>query len=78
MTDIVLNSSGYSYEIIKPESPKKDGKFDTYTYTIKVNTVVPTGVIDNIGPMALVLVLAILGFAIRLYKKYLLRGGFDE
>lgn len=78
VTDIVLNSSGYSYEIIKPESPKKDGKFDTYTYTIKVNTVVPTGVIDNIGPMALVLVLAILGFAIRLYKKYLLRGGFDE
>lgn len=78
VTDIVLNSSGYSYEIIKPESPKEDGKFDTYTYIIKVNTVVPTGVIDNIGPMALAFVLAILGLALRLYKKYLLRGGFDE
>ena len=76
--NIVLNSSGYSYEIIKPKSPKTDGKFDTYTYIIKVNTVVPTGVIDKIGPMALAFVLAILGLALRLYKKYLLRGGFDE
>lgn len=78
VTEIAVNSEGYSYEIIKPKSPKKDGKFDKYTYIIRVNRVVPTGIIDNIGPMALVLVLAILGFALRLYKKYLLRGGFDE
>lgn len=78
VTGIVLNASGYRYEIIEPEGHEKDGIFDTYTYIIKVNTVVPTGIIDNIGPMALILVLAILGLALRQYKKYLLRGGFDE
>ena len=78
VTDIVANTEGYSYEIVKPETSSIDGKFDKYTYIIRVNRVVPTGIIDNIGPMALVFVLAILGLALRLYKKYLLRGGFDE
>lgn len=39
---------------------------------------VPTGIIDNITPMILMLALAIMGFAFRLYKKSLLKGGLDE
>lgn len=39
---------------------------------------VPTGIIDNITPMVLMLALAIMGFAFRLYKKSLLKGGLDE
>lgn len=37
----------------------------------------PTGIIDNIAPMALMLVLAIMVFAYRLYKKIKLAGGID-
>lgn len=80
VTDIVVNSSEYSYEIIKPTKAEVNGKFDTYTYIIKIknNPPVPTGIIDDIGPMILLFALAIIGFVLRLYKKYLLKGGFDE
>ena len=39
---------------------------------------VPTGIIDNITPMVLMLAIAIMGFAFRLYKKSLRKGGLDE
>lgn len=38
----------------------------------------PTGIIDNIAPMALMLALAIMAFAYRLYRKNKLAGGIDE
>ncbi len=37
----------------------------------------PTGIIDNIAPMALMLALASMAFAYRLYKKIKLAGGID-
>ncbi|RGB75923.1 hypothetical protein DXA39_06270 [Anaerococcus nagyae] len=38
---------------------------------------VPTGIIDDIAPMALMLALASMAFAYRLYKKIKLAGGID-
>lgn len=40
--------------------------------------VVPTGLIDNFTPMALMLALASMAFAYRLYKRNKLAGGIDE
>ncbi len=39
---------------------------------------VPTGLIDDIAPMALMLALASMAFAYRLYKRNKLAGGIDE
>ena len=38
----------------------------------------PTGLIDNIAPMAIMLALAIMAFSYRFYKKDKLAGGIDE
>ncbi|WP_262121745.1 InlB B-repeat-containing protein [Anaerococcus sp. Marseille-Q5996] len=38
----------------------------------------PTGIIDNIAPMAIMLALAIMAFAYRFYKKDKVAGGIDE
>ena len=38
----------------------------------------PTGIIDNIAPMALMLALAMMAFAYRFYKKDKIAGGIDE
>lgn len=48
------------------------------TFTTLINPPPPTGVKDNIIPMAIMLTLASLAFAHRLYKRNKLAGGIDE
>ena len=78
--NIIVDYEDYPYEIVGPEGPNSDGKFNTYTYKIiiKNNPPVPTGLIDNLAPMVMMLVLASLAFAYRLYKRNKLSGGIDE
>lgn len=78
--NIIVDYEDYPYEIVGPEGPNSEGKFNTYTYKIiiKNNPPVPTGILDNIAPMALMLALAIMAFAYRFYKKDKLAGGIDE
>lgn len=78
--NIIVDYEDYPYEIVGPEGPNSDGKFNTYTYKIiiKNNPPVPTGLIDNLAPMVMMLVLASLAFAYRLYKRNKLVGGIDE
>lgn len=77
--NIIVDYEDYPYEIVGPEGPNSDGKFNTYTYKIiiKNNPPVPTGLIDNLAPMVMMLVLASLAFAYRLYKRNKLVGGID-
>ena len=72
VTDIVFNSDKYEYEVINPEKAEIDGKFDKYTYIIKIKGYdpIPTGVDDNIIPMFIMLMLASVGLVCGLYKKY--------
>lgn len=78
--NIIVNNDDYQYEIIGPEVTTDDVKFDKYTYIIKIknNPPVPTGLTDNIAPMAIMLALASMAIAYRLYRKNKLAGGIDE
>lgn len=70
----------YSDEIIDyPEEETED--FLVLRKTIKLTRdtpPVPTGLIDDFTPMALMLALAIMAFAYGLYKRSKLAGGIDE
>lgn len=70
----------YTAEIIEyPEEETED--FYVLRRTIKLtrNTPpVPTGLIDDFTPMAIMLALASMAFAYRLYKRKKLAGGIDE
>lgn len=48
------------------------------TFTTLINPSPPTGLSDNIAPMAIMLALASMAFAYRLYRKNKLAGGIDE
>ena len=48
------------------------------TFTTLINPSPPTGLSDNIAPMATMLALASMVFAYRLYRKNKLAGGIDE
>lgn len=78
--NIIVNNDDYQYEIIGPKETTGDDNFDKYTYIIKIknNPPVPTGLTDNIAPMAIMLALASMAFAYRLYRKNKLAGGIDE
>ena len=78
--NIIVNNDNYQYEVIGPEETTDDVKFDKYTYIIKIknNPPVPTGLTDNIAPMAIMLALASMAIAYRLYRKNKLAGGIDE
>ena len=48
------------------------------TFTTLINPSPPTGLTDNIAPMAIMLALASMAIAYRLYRKNKLAGGIDE
>lgn len=70
----IYNGSEYDKDSLDVDSVNGDIKVIFETEPLPV----PTGIIDNITPMVLMLALAIMGFAFRLYKKSLLKGGLDE
>lgn len=60
------------------EFEPNDGYTENLRLVVSKIYPVPTGVIDNIAPMALILALATMAFAYRFYKKDKIAGGIDE
>ena len=65
------------YDYWDSENPSFDEIGDKDLYAIW-GSPVPTGIIDNFTPMAIMLALASMAFAYRLYKRNKLAGGIDE